>query len=215
MALSDMAVRKAKASGKDYTLGDADGLSLAVTAQGGRSWHFRYCWADKQKRMSLGTYPEVGLREARALRDDARALLAKGINPKVNRKHQRQAVRLASDHTFTVVFEQWVEHRKLELKEGRQSTLSQIQRIFGKDVLPSLGKMAIYDIHRGDLLAVLAKIEQRKAFTTAEKVRTWFNQLFRFALVKIAGLETNPASDLDVVAMPKPPVANNPFLRLS
>ena len=55
MALSDMAVRKVKSTGKAYTLGDIDGLSLAVTAQGGRTWHFRYCWAGKQKRMSLGT----------------------------------------------------------------------------------------------------------------------------------------------------------------
>lgn len=122
--------------------------------------------------MSLGTYPEVGLRDARALRDQARALLAKGINPKVDRKQRRQAVRLADEHTFKAVFLQWVEHRKLELKEGRNSTLSQIKRIFERDVLPSLGKTPIYDIRRSDLLDVVAKIEQRKAFTTAEKVRS-------------------------------------------
>lgn len=57
MALSDLAVRQAKATGKAYTLPDLDGLSLAVTAAGGRTWHFRYYWAGKQKRMSLGTYP--------------------------------------------------------------------------------------------------------------------------------------------------------------
>lgn len=214
MALSDMAVRQAKATGKNYTLGDIDGLSLAVTAQGGRSWHFRFCWAGKQKRMSLGTYPEIGLREARGLRDQARALLAKGINPKVDRKHKRQAVRLADEHNFKAVYLQWIEHRKLELKEGRQSTLSQIRRIFKNDVLPSLGGISIYNIQRSDLLEILAKIERRGALTTAEKVRTWFNQVFRFALVKIDRLEVNPASDLDVVAVPKPPAAHNPFLRL-
>jgi hypothetical protein len=58
------------------------------------------------------------------------------------------------------------------------------------------------------------KIEKRKAFTTAEKVRTWFNQLFRYALVIAEGLEVNPAADLDVVAEPKPPVAHNPYLHL-
>lgn len=214
MALSDMAVRQAKAVGKAYTLGDLDGLSLAVSAQGGRTWHFRYCWVGKQKRMSLGTYPEVGLRDARILRDQARALLAKGINPKADRKLKRQAVRLANAHTFNAVFLQWYEHRKLELKEGRNSTLTQIKRIFGRDVLPALGKAPIHNITRGDLLEVLAKIEQRDALTTAEKVRTWFNQLFRYALVIVEGLESNPASDLDVVAVPKPPAAHNPFLRL-
>jgi integrase len=214
MALSDMTVRQARATGKAYTLGDIDGLSLAVTDLGGRSWHFRYIWAGKQKRMSLGTYPEVSLREARALRDQARALLAKGINPKLDRKQKRKAVRLADEHTFKAVFLQWVEHRRLDLKEGRNSTLSQILRIFERDVLPSLGKTPIYDIRRSDLLDVIARIEQRKAFSTAEKVRTWFNQLYRFALVKVEGLDVNTAADLDVVAAPKPPVAHNPFLRL-
>ncbi len=102
------------------------------------------------------------------------------------------------------VFNQWVEFRKLSLKEGRQSTLSQILRIFDKDVLPILNGRSIYDITRHDLLNLLGKIEQRKALTTAEKCRTWFNQLFRYALVKIEGLEHNPALDLDVVALPKP-----------
>jgi len=61
---------------------------------------------------------------------------------------------------------------------------------------------------------VLDRIESRGAFTTAEKCRTWLNQLFRYALVRVAGLEHNPAADLDVVAMPKPPVEHNPFLRM-
>jgi len=199
MALTNVAVRQARATGKDYTLADFDGLSLAVSATGGKSWHFRYYWATKQKRMSLGTYPEVSLREARALRDEARALAAKCINPKIDRKQKRRAVRFSTENSFKTVYLQWLGHRKLELKEGRQSTLSQIQRIFDKDVLPALGSVSIFDIRRPDLLAVLARIEQRRAFTTAEKVRTWFRQLFRFAMVKIEGLESNPASDLDVV----------------
>ena len=214
MALSDFTVRQAKVTGKDYTLSDFDGLSLAVSATGSKSWHFRYYWAASQKRMSLGTYPEVSLREAREARDQARTLLAKGINPRIDRKRKRQAVRLAAENSFHAVYLLWLAHRKLELKEGRQSTLSQIQRIFKKDVLPRLGEMSIFDVRRPDLLEVLAKIEARRAHTIAEKVRTWFSQMFRFALVKVHGLEQNPAADLDVVAVPKPPVANNPFLRL-
>jgi integrase len=62
---------------------------------------------------------------------------------------------------------------------------------------------------------VIAKIEKRSALSIAEKVRTWFNQLFRYALVIVPGLEQNPASDLDVVALPLPPVRHNPFLRMA
>ena len=214
MALSDLTVRQAKAADKAYSLPDTDGLGLVVAPTGGKSWHLRYYWLGKQKRISLGNYPEIGLREARTLRDEARALLAKGINPHTDRKQKRHAVKLVADYTFKAVFDAWVEHRRKELKEGRQSTLSQILRIFGKDVLPTLGKMSIYDIRRPQLLGVLARIEQRKAFTTAEKVRTWLGQLFRYALVIVEGMETNPATDLDVVAEPKPPVSHNPYLHL-
>jgi len=215
MALSDMAVRQAKATGKAYTLPDLDGLSLAVTAGGGRTWHFRYYWANKQKRMSLGTYPEVSLREARALRDEARKLLAQGINPRVHRKQKRATVRLADENTFEAVYKKWLAHRELGLKKGRQTTLSILPRVFAKDVLPLLGKRSIYDIKRPDLLEVIARIERRKALSVAEKVRTWFNQMFRYGLVIVPGLEQNPASDLDVVALPLPPVNHNPFLRMA
>ena len=215
MALSDLAVRQAKATGKAYTLPDTDGLSLAVTATGGKSWHFRYYWLKEPKRMSLGTYPEVSLREARALRDEARALVAKDINPRIHRKQKRAAVKLAGENTFEAIYDKWLAHRELGLKKGRQTTLSILPRVFAKDVLPFLGKRSIYEIKRPDLLEVIARIERRKALSVAEKVRTWFNQMFRYALVVVPGLEQNPASDLDVVALPLPPVNHNPFLRMA
>ncbi len=215
MVLSDMAVRRAKATGKAYDLYDTLGLYLAVTANGGKSWHFRYYWLNKRERMSFGTYPEVSLLEARALRDEARALVAKGINPRVHRKQKRSVAKLAGENTFEAVYRKWFAHRELSLKKGRQCTASVLPRIFDKDVLPLLGKRSIYEIKRPDLLEVIARIERRKALSVAEKVRTWFNQLFRYALVAVPGLEQNPASDLDVVAVPLPPVNHNPFLRMA
>jgi integrase len=215
MALTDTAVRQAKATGKAYTLGDIDGLSLAVSPLGGKSWHFRYYWDSKQKRMSLGTYPEVSLREARQARDEARALLAKGTNPHTHRKQKRQAVRMACAHTFEAVFHQWLERRKLQIKTGKKSTHAAILRIFGKDVLPILGKRSMLEIRRTDLLEVVDRIERRKAFSIAREVRGHLNQLFRFALVKVPGLETNYAADLDVVAAPCLPTRHNPFLRVA
>ena len=215
MALSDLVVRQAKATGKAYTLPDIDGLSLAVTATGSKSWHFRYYWMKEPKRMSLGTYPEVSLREARALRDEARALVAKDINPRLHRKQKRAAVKLAGENTFEAIYKKWLAHRERGLEKGRQTTLSILPRVFAKDVLPLLGKRSIYDIKRPDLLEVIARIERRKALSVAEKVRTWFNQMFRYALVVVPGLEQNPASDLDVVALPLPPVNHNPFLRMA
>jgi hypothetical protein len=161
MALSDLTIWQTKATGSHYTINDIDGLSLAVSGVGGESWHFRYYWSDKQKRMSLGTYPEVSLREARALRDGARVLLSKGVNPRLDRKQKRQAVQLADQNTFKIVYEKWLDHRGLVLKEGRQSTLSQIRRVFIKDVLPMIGRSSIYEPQRPDLLDVVVQIERR------------------------------------------------------
>lgn len=214
MALSDLIVRQAKAVGKDYTLADTDGLCLNVTAQGGKSWHFRYRWAKKQTRMSFGSYPAVSLGQARKERDKAQALLARNINPGTERRRERRAVQFASTNTFKVIYDEWYAFKSLSLKKGRQSTASQIERIFGKDVLPLLRDLPISAVTRHDLLTIVGKIEKRCALTTAEKVRGWLNELFRYALVKVPGMEHNPASDLDVVAMPKPPVVHNPFLRM-
>lgn len=170
MALSDMAVRRAKATGKAYGLYDTLGLYLPVTANGGKSWHFRYYWLGKRKRMSFGTYPEVSLLEARALRDEARTLVAKGINPRVHRKQKRSVAKLAGENTFEAVYKKWFAHRELSLKKGRQGTASILPRIFEKDVLPLLGKRTIYEIKRTDLLEVITRIERRKALCVAEKV---------------------------------------------
>ena len=81
MALTDTAVRQARPTGRDYNLTDSHGLALFVAAKGAKSWHFRFSWTGGQPRISLGTYPEVSLKEARELRDETRALVAKGIDP--------------------------------------------------------------------------------------------------------------------------------------
>lgn len=112
---------------------------------------------------------------------------------------------------ITAVFLAWRTFKAVTLKLGRQTSLSQIDRIFAKDVLPLLGPLPIAEISRQHLIELLRRIESRQAFTTAEKCRTWFNQLFRYAMVE-KGLMTNPSADLDIVAIPKPPVTNNPYL---
>jgi integrase len=81
-------------------------------------------------------------------------------------------------------------------------------------VFPALNHLAIYDITRAHLLGILGKVEKRGALSVAEKLRTWFSQLFTYATVAIPNMRENPAKDLDVVAVPQPPVENNPFLRM-
>lgn len=213
MALTDAVVRQAKTTGKAYTLNDRDGLSLFISSKGARKWHFRFCWMGAQHRLVLGAYPEISLREARDECEELRAQVARGVDPRVYRLQAKAAALAAPTNTFAAVFKAWRDFKALSLKPGRQSTLSQIDRIFPKDVLPRLGQFSIFEVDNPHLLDVLRRIERRKAFTTAEKVRTWLRQLFRYAMVE-KGLRYNPASDLDIVAAPKPPVCHNPFLRM-
>lgn len=98
-------------------------------------------------------------------------------------------------------------------RPAARATLSQIDRHFGKDILPWLGDLPIVDVSRQHVLEVLRKIERRKAMTTAEKCRAWLNQLFRCAMVE-KGLVANPGADLDIVALPKPKVRHNSHLRM-
>ena len=212
--LSDLMARQAKTTGKPYALADFDGLYLHVSAIGTKAWHFRYTWAGKRERITFGGYPALSLKEARDLRDEARSLLAKNINPHNERKRKRHAIVLAGEHTFKAVYEQWLNHRRLSLEEGRQTSLEQIGRVFKKDVFPMLRHLTIYDITRAHLLDIIGKVEKRGSLSVAEKLRTWFTQLFTYATVAIPNMGEDPSKDLDVVALPLPPVDNNPFLRM-
>lgn len=103
----------------------------------------------------MGRYPELSLRDARAMLDEARRQIAKGPNPRIARKQKQQATRLAGEYTFMTVYEQWLSYRTLALSEGQQSTLAQIRRVFKKDVIPVLRRMTIYEITRHHLLEVI------------------------------------------------------------
>jgi integrase len=214
MALTDTGVKYAKTTGKDYTLNDSLGLALFVNAKGNKKWHFRFTWMSQQCRVAVGAYPELSLKDARVRRDEYRAQLSQGIDPRAHRRQTHETASLATEHTFRAVFESWRDFKALSLKPvGRKSTLLQLDRTFARDVLPVLADLPLFDVNRTHLLGILRQIEQRGSLSTAEKVRTWLNQLFRYAMVE-KGLPANPAAELGIVAVPQPPVAHNPFLRM-
>jgi hypothetical protein len=105
-----------------YTLGNLGGLSLNVSAHGGNSRHFRDDWLGGPKRISLDPCPEISLRQARLSRDEARALLARGVDPRARRKRERPTARLADENAFRVVGAHWMERRKREIKAGKGGT---------------------------------------------------------------------------------------------
>ncbi len=214
MALTDTQLRTLKAREKTYTINDMDGLSIRVLTSGTRTWQFRYRLGGKSHRISFGIYPEITLREARDLRDRARAKVAKGECPRSVRESEGYS---AAENTasFAEVAERWQELRIGRLKsESRQGSVSQSQRYLNSEILPVIGGKPITEVTRAEVLKILRKIEARGALNVAEKVRTWLSQIFRHAIAE-GHIQLNPASDLDVVALPAPKPRHNPALRLS
>jgi len=109
--LTDVACRKAQPGPKDRKIPDALGLYLFVTAKGAKSWRWKYRFAGKEKKLIFGLYPEVSLVRARQLRDDARAELAQGLDPSVERKRRKAIATSESLETFRQVALAWHKQR--------------------------------------------------------------------------------------------------------
>lgn len=212
MPLTDTAVRQAKAGEKEYSITDGGGLSLYVATNGTKSWHFRFSWHGKQPRMSLGTYPEISLKDARERRDGARSLVAKGVDPRSQRREERRVAADSSVKTFEVVAGEWYAFKLPRWAKSKKGAAVQAQLYLDKDMVPALGKIPIAEVRRAEVLACLRGIEKRGALNVARKCRTWLNEIFRFGIASDY-LEVNPAADLDIVAAKEPPEKHNPMLR--
>jgi len=211
MPLTDTAVRQAKPADKDFTLTDGSGLSLFVATNGTKSWHFRFSWLGKQPRMSLGTYPEISLKDARELRDQARGLVAKGVDPRAKRREEKHQASALAMNTFEAVANEWHAFKAPRMVVSASGGSAQARFYLDKDLIPVLGKIPIADVKRSDVLAALRRIEKRDALNSARKCRSWLNEIFRYGMVS-GYLDINPASDLDIVAQQEPPVRHNPML---
>ncbi|WP_017903618.1 tyrosine-type recombinase/integrase [Pseudomonas asplenii] len=211
MALTDTAARQAKPREKGYTLADSLGLSLYIADTGVKSWHFRFTWLGKQARISLGTYPEIGLKEARARRDEAREEVAQGIDPRESRRAKKAERMDAQVKTFRRVYDEWLEFRKGSLTE---STVKVISNAMELDVLPSFGARQIDSIKRSDVITLIRRIERRGSLTTAVKTRQWMGKVFRYAIAT-GMIENNPTAEMHAVTEKMAPHKNRPFLDFS
>ncbi|WP_433886693.1 tyrosine-type recombinase/integrase [Pseudomonas vranovensis] len=208
MALTDTAVRQAKPREKGYTLSDTLGLSLYIAETGVKSWHFRFTWLGKQARISLGTYPEIGLKEARARRDEAREEVAQGVDPRVSRREKKAERIGAQERTFRRIYEEWLEFRKGSVTA---STIKVISNAMALDALPALGDLQIDAIKRSDVITLIRRIERRGSITTAVKTRQWIGQVFRYAIAT-GMIENNPTAEMHAVTEKIGPHKHRPFL---
>lgn len=192
MPLTDVAIRAAKPADKPLRLFDADGLYLEVAPAGGKWWRFKYRFGGKEKRISLGVYPDVGLRDARERRDGARKLLANGVDPGVARKVQKAATVERTANSFEAVAREWFARYS---PGWAKSHADKIMARLEKDAFPWLGSRAIAEIKAPELLSVLRRVEGRGAVDTAHRVQQNCGQVFRYA-VATGRAERDVSADL-------------------
>jgi integrase len=173
--LSDTRVRAAKPGDKQYKLYDERGLFLLVTPTGGRLWRLKYRMGGREKLISLGAYPDVGLKRAREKRDEARKLLADGIDPSAQRQERRTALL----QTFEGVAEEWLE---LQSKSLAPETISILGSRLKSALYPYLGSKPVAAITAQEVLTALRRIEARGRHETAHRVRALAGRVLRYAV---------------------------------
>ncbi|MGH8570407.1 MAG: tyrosine-type recombinase/integrase, partial [Gammaproteobacteria bacterium] len=188
MSLTDTAIRNAKPRERPYKLGDAGGLFLLVTPNGGRWWRLKYRHGGKEKLLSLGTYPEVGLKNARGRRDEARKLLTDGIDPSEHRK----ATKTAKADSLEAIAREW--HAKYA-RLWVQTHAGKIMRRLERDIFPWIGWRPAGEVTAPEILTVLRRIEARGAVELAHQAHQNLGRIFHYAIAT-GRAERNPAIDI-------------------
>lgn len=206
MALSDTAIRAAKPREKQFKLNDEKGLLLIVRPTGGKLWRLKYRFAGKEQQFTIGTYPEVGLKEARERRDAARALLAQGKNPSAEKKREKVAAAISAGNTFKLVAEEYIAKRQRE--GAAAATVAKAQWHLAR--LEKLHNRPIAEIEAFEVLDVLRKLETRGNLEAARQIRAFASRVFRYG-VATTRCKTDPAALL-VGALIAPRVKNHAAL---
>lgn len=185
--LNDTKLRTLKPTEKLYRITDFDGLCIEVKPTGKKFWRFRFRYLNKALMMTLGEYPIVGLAEARRLRDDAKALLHKGINPIEDRVEKKQEEKNANKNTFRLVAEEYIENK---IADRTEKYKQQMRDSFERDVYRVIGNKAVKDVTSHDVLKImentLKRVQSQNNYGTGEVTaiqnRKFIGAVMRYAI---------------------------------
>ncbi len=163
------------------------GLALRISYGGRKTWSAFYRLNGKLHRISLGTYPAMGLTEAREAWRQARQDVAKGIDPGLAHRLEKPAT------SFTAVAEEW-----LRRDQSGNKSIAAMTRIVNRELLPAWGNRPIQEIGRRDVLNLIDSIVDRGAVIMARRVQARLHRLFRWCVGR-GIIAVNPVADL-----PKP-----------
>ena len=199
MPLTDTQAKKAEKRERDYKLADSEGLYLFVTKTGAKSWRWKYRFGGKEKRLMLGLYPKVTLREARDKRDDGQRLLRDHKDPRTEQKKRKRAALAVAGNTVEVVGKRW--HND-QLGRWSPVNATKIRQALERDVYPEIGMLPLLDVDGPTVLALLRKVEARGAIDTAKRIRQYVSAIFVYG--KAEGLCTGDPAGRDLVKALKP-----------
>jgi len=203
MSLTDTQIKSIKFEDKAIKLSDGKGLYLLVNKTG-KYFRYNYRYAGKQKTLALGVYPETSLKKARERLDEARKLLADGIDPSEAKKNFKLGLLDSAENSFEKVAKDWHIRQTPKWTPGHCAA---VWRKLEKDVLPWLGNKPINTITPKEMLLVLRRIEARGKHETAHKTKRICSQIFTYAIIE-GKVERNPCSDLQGALTP---VVNNNY----
>jgi len=179
MPLTDRAIRNAKPADKPLRLFDAGGMYLEIAPSGGKWWRFKYRFGGKEKRLSLGVYPDVSLTNARDRRDAARKILAAGTDPGEKRKAEQREAAGRAANSFEAVAREWYSK---QAHTWVATHASDVLRRLESNLFGEIGATPIADLNAPALLAALRKIEDRGAHDLAHRVLQVAGQVFRYGI---------------------------------
>jgi integrase len=180
-ALGALEVEKAKPGSKPQYLFDGKGLFLLVAPSGGKWWRFKYKFAGKSNTISFGTYPEISLAQARERREEARKLLANGIDPSAHRKAVKSAKEEVLANSFEVIAREWHEKQKADNAWTAEHAVTIMNRM-EKDMFPWIGGKPITEVTAKDIRTILDRVKGRGVIETARRCRTIASQVFTYAI---------------------------------
>ncbi len=202
--LTATTIKNAKPEAAAYKLSDGNSLFLLINPateknkDGSKLWRFNYRFAGKQKQLALGRYPEVSLAQARKQCQQARELLAQGLDPSQARKEAKEQAEALAENSFEAVAREWIAGQQNCWSEANTTT---VLRHLENNVFPWLGKRPVCEITAPELLKVLRRMEERGILETAHRIRATCGQVFRYAIAT-GKAERDIAADLRGALVP-------------
>lgn len=179
MILTNVKIQNAKPRDKPYKLYDERGLFVLVQPTGSKLWKLKYRFLDKEKKLSLGAYPSITLKEARRRRDEARALLSDGVDPSREKKKKLAAARLGQENTFSALGQEYLDRMALD---GRAAVTIKKSRWLLSLMERDVGSLPVHDVTPAELLTALRRVEEQGHYETARRMRSLSGRIFRYAV---------------------------------